>query len=206
MDFAAIPRPAFGRHAQHADDQTQTVFRGKAAARRMLMFREARELLAAGLPKPGESLHTLLSGRVDLCILLVAILDGCGVRCERLRFATLCFSQRNTVELLTLLESGKIGGLTLLASCFFRDHNKELAEAFAADLADYPGSRLAFARNHAKVCVFTWEDGTSLVCESSANLRTNSNTETLTKFNDPDLARFYATWIDETVAQHGQSD
>jgi hypothetical protein len=206
MDFAAIPRPAFGRHAQHADDKTQTIFRGKAAARRVMMFKEARELLAAGLPRPGESLHTLLSGRVDLCVLLVAILDGYGVRCERLRTATLCFNQRNTVELLTLLESGKVGGLTLLASCFFRDHNKELAEAFAADLADHPGSVVAFARNHAKVCVFTWEDGTSLVCESSANLRTNSNVETLTLFNDPKLARWYAQWIDATVARHAESD
>jgi hypothetical protein len=170
------------------------------------MFREAKELLAAGLPAPGESLHTLLSGRVDLCVLLVAVLNSRGVRCERLRIATLCFNQRTTVELLTLLESGRLGGLTLLASCYWRDHNKELAEAFAADLADYPGSRVAFARNHAKVCVFSWEDGTSLVCESSANLRTNSNTETLTLFNDPELARFYAQWIDATVARHAQSD
>jgi hypothetical protein len=197
MDFNSIPRPAFGRHAQHVE--TPATFKGKAAARRMTMFREARELLAAGLPASGESVHTLMLGRVDLCVLLVALLDLHPAPCTRLRIATLCFNQRNVTELLALLESRKIGGLTLLASSFFRDHNKELAEAFADELASYPGSVLAFARCHAKVCVFDFADGTALVVESSANLRTNGNLEQLTLINSPDLARWHALWIDDHV-------
>ena len=61
MDFSAIPRPAFGRHAQHAEDKAPAVHKAKAAARRAMMFKEARELLSA-LPRPGEAVHAIMTG------------------------------------------------------------------------------------------------------------------------------------------------
>ena len=115
MDFSAIPRPAFGRHAQHAEDKAPGVHQAKAVARRAMMFREARELLSA-LPGPGEAVHAIMTGRYDLCCCWSALLDlhprraaGCGLR-------PCAITGRNAVELLGLLEAGKIGGLTLLAS------------------------------------------------------------------------------------------
>jgi hypothetical protein len=204
MDFSAIPRPAFGRHQQHAEDQTPSVFKGKTAARRALMFKEASALLSA-LPGPGESVHAIMTGRYDLMLLLVALLDLHPAPCRRLRVATLAFNKRNAVEMLGLLESGKIGGLTLLASCFFRDHNKELCEWFGEELAAFPGSAVAFARNHCKVVVFDFEDAAALALEGSCNLRANGNTENLCVVNDPELARWHARWIDAAVSRPDES-
>ena len=53
MDFAAIPRPAFGRHAQHVEDKAPDVLKAKAKARRAVMFKEAGELLAV-FPDPAR--------------------------------------------------------------------------------------------------------------------------------------------------------
>src|ERR1700719_4500437 len=170
MDFSAIPRPAFGRHAQHAEDKTPGVLTTKAKARRAMMFKEAKELLSA-LPGPGEAVHAVMTGSYDLMLLLVALLDLHPAPCRRLRIATLCFNQRNSVELLGLLEAGKIGGLTLLASDFFRGHNKELFEGFRADLKEFAKSKIAAARSHCKVVCYDFADGAGLVLEGSANLR-----------------------------------
>ncbi len=175
MDFAAIPRPAFGRQAQHVEDKTPGVLKAKAKARRAVMFKEAGELLAA-LPAPGEAVHAIMNGNYDLMVLLVALLDLHPAPCRRLRIATLCFNRRNAVELLGLLESGKIGGLTLLASTFFQGHNKELDEWFRGELAAYPGSKTAAARSHCKVVCFDFADDAAMVLEGSANLRQRTAT------------------------------
>ena len=63
------------RSAERAQHQAEgpTAFKGRAAARRLLMFKEARELLTA-LPEQGESLHCIQSGNLDLTVLLMQIL------------------------------------------------------------------------------------------------------------------------------------
>ncbi len=123
----------------------------EAAARRALMFKEAR-----ALPARGEAVHAIMTGSYDLMLLLVALLDLHAAPCRRLRIATLCYNRRNAVEMLGLLETKKIGALTWLASDFFRGHNKELDEWFRGELAAYPGSRIAAARNHCKIVCFEW--------------------------------------------------
>jgi len=199
MDFSAIPRPAFGRHAQHvAENQPPVVLSVKTAARRAMMFKEAKELLAQ-LPGPGEAVHAIMTGRYDLTLLLVALLDLHPAACRRLRIATLCYNRRNAAELLGLLESKKVGALTLLASSFFRDHNKELDEWFRGELAEFPGSTTAVARSHCKVVCFDFADGVGLVMEGSANLRTNGNREQLFLCHDRALHDWHAQWIDATV-------
>ncbi len=95
-----------------------------------------------------------MTGSYDLMLLLVALLDLHPAPCRRLRIATLCYNRRNAVEMLGLLETKKIGGLTLLASTFFAGHNKELHERFREELAEFPGSQTAAARSHAKVVLF----------------------------------------------------
>src|SRR6516162_11454369 len=102
MDFAAIPRPAFGRHAQHQEEAPRP-HQLQAAARRAKMFKQARELLDA-LPGPGEAVHAVMTGTYDLMLLLVALLDLHPAPCRRLRIATLAYAKRNAAELLSLLE------------------------------------------------------------------------------------------------------
>jgi hypothetical protein len=201
MDFSTIPRPAFGCYAQHVEDKAPAVLKAKAKARRAVMFKEAGELLAV-LPGPGEAVHAIMTGGYDLMVLLTALLEIHPAPCRRLRIATLCYNKRNAVELLGLLESGKIGGLTLLASDFFQSHNKELGEWFQGELAAFPGSKTAVARSHCKVVCFDFADGAGLVLEGSANLRTNGNREQMILCHDRTLHDWHAQWIDELVSNH----
>lgn len=151
------------------------------------------------LPAPGESVHTLMLGRFDLCqVIEAAVALKHPVR--HLRLASLCFSAKNTALLLRLLDSGRVQRLSLLVSEFFKAHNPDLYETFAADLAGRPGSRLAADRNHAKVTLFDHADGDALVFEGSANLRTNRNREHLTVIRDRPLHDWHAAWIDRVVS------
>ncbi len=205
LSFGAIGRPAFGKLAQHAEeDKTPGVFTAKAKARRAMMFKEAKALLS-DLPAPGEAVHAIMSGRYDLLVLLAAMLDIHPAPCRTLRIATLCFSKANAVQLLELAEGKKIGRLVLLCSSFFKEHNKQLFETFRDDLAAFPDSRVAAVRSHCKLVCFDFADETGLVIESSANLRTNSNKEQLCVLNDRALHDWYAVWLDRMVSD-GQGD
>ena len=102
MNFAAIPRPAFGRAAQHLPT-APTPAKSKAAERYQRAARTAAELLPE-LPEAGEAVHTLMLGTFDLCQVIVPTVQRLP-ECRHLRIATLCFSKRNAAELLGLLGS-----------------------------------------------------------------------------------------------------
>jgi hypothetical protein len=196
-DFAAIPRPAFGRAAQHL----ATPHRARAAARRQRQAKTAADLMT-DLPGPGETVHALMTGGYDLG----QVVNTVATRrpCARLRVATLCYSRKNAAELLGLLDAGAVRALTLLVSSFFRAHNKDLDEWFRGELAGHPGCRIAAARSHCKVVCFDYGPGDGLVFEGSANLRTNGNREQLTVTRDRALHDWHAAWIDELVTAHGE--
>src|SRR5215831_20417087 len=97
---------------------------GEGRARRAAGIREAADTLAL-LPAPGESLHAVMTARLDMTDVLNALLDKLG-RCDRALVATLGFNRRNFKAMLGWLDTGKIGSLTLLASIFFRSHNGDL--------------------------------------------------------------------------------
>jgi hypothetical protein len=197
IDFAHV----FARPEEQADPDAPRGHLGKAAARRTAMLAEAADVLAV-LPGPGEALHALMTGRYDLMALLVVLLDRLGP-CGQLRIATLSYNRRNVAELLRQIDAGAVGRLTLLCSAFFRRHNPECWQALADGLAKRPGAhRLAAARSHAKVVCLALADGTRLVMEGSANLRTNSNQEQFCLVRDAGLHDWHAGWIDALVATH----
>jgi hypothetical protein len=197
LSFATIPRPAFGTAAQHLD--TPKPNKRKSEARYHRAARTAAELLPE-LPNPGESIHCLMTGTYDLCQVITAVASPLPTL-SALRIATLCFSKRNTAELLSLLETrkGNPFTLTLLVSVFFREHNKRLYEWFAEELKAHPTARLAAARNHCKVVCFDLGANDGLVFEGSANLRSNRNREQLTAIRDRQLHDWHAAWIDDMV-------
>ncbi|HEY3788468.1 MAG TPA: hypothetical protein VGL71_06415 [Urbifossiella sp.] len=205
INFDTIPRPAFGRAAQHLPEKaTPPAKRTQAAARYQRAAKTAAELLPE-LPAAGEAIHCLMLGTFDLCQVIAATLRMVP-QCRSLRIATLCFSKRNAAELLGFLETYPNLRLTLLVSAFFRSHNKELFEGFAEDLEEYRGrARLAAARTHAKIVTFDLGDADGLVFEGSANLRTNGNREQLAVIRDHPLHNWHAGWIDElALSAHGE--
>lgn len=199
-DFVALGRPAFGTAAQHlpkTPHQTKALIRYRRAAR------TAAELLPE-LPDSGSAIHCLMLGSFDLMQVIVAALQ-LATRIDHLRIATLCFSKRNTAEILSLLESRPDLRFTLLVSDFFKGHNKELFERFSEEIQEHSQARLGTARTHAKVVTFEFGDSDGLVFEGSANLRTNGNREQLTVIRDRGLHDWHAAWIDELVCPDEQS-
>lgn len=203
INFGGIRRPAFGQGARPAEPPMPQ-HKGKALSRRMMMFKEAASLLSA-LPAPGEAVHCVTSGRYDLAVLVAALIDQHPTPCRRLTISTLAYAQRNAVELLTMLQDGKVGGLTLLASKFFQRHYKELDSWLREELRAFPGSRYGTARTHCKIVCLDWPDA-ALVLEGSANLRANSNWENLLVCHDRDLLDFHTRWIEEQVSHDHPDD
>ncbi|HEY2909030.1 MAG TPA: hypothetical protein VGI99_02230 [Gemmataceae bacterium] len=199
--FAAPPRPAFGRAAQHQAEPATTPAKTRAEARYQRAAHTASELLPE-LPGRGEAIHALMLGSFDLMQVITATMKMVPA-CRHLRIATLCYSKRNTAEMFGMLETYPALRLTLLVSSFFKSHNAELFEAFAADLADFPGrAMMAAARSHCKVVTFDIDHADGLVFEGSANLRTNKNREQLAVIRDRGLHDWHAGWIDEMVNAH----
>lgn len=194
--FGTIPRPAFGRAAQH-EPATASPIRTKAEVRHRRAAKTAAELLPE-LPAIGEAIHCLMLGTFDLANVITATMRLVP-SCTHLRIATLCFSKRNAAELLALLEKFPHLRFTMLVSVFFKGHNKELFEKFAEDVKAHPTARLAAARTHAKVVTFDLAEGDGLVFEGSANLRTNGNIEQLTVIRDRGLHDWFAAFLDTMV-------
>lgn len=192
--FSGQPRfgvpPAAGPKRPHV---------GRAASRRFAMLRAADEVLGV-IPAEGESVHTLMTGYYDLMNVLVRLVERLGPL-TALRVATLAMNGRNLEELARLMDAAPGCTLTLLVSCFFRDHNKDLWKRVRRELASR-GGRAAAARSHCKV-VCLEAGGVRLVLEGSANLRTNRNREQLTLARDPALFDWHSRWIDDVVREHG---
>ena len=197
--FSGIPRPAFGRAAQHVADFPKP-HKAKSNAKRMAQAKTAAALVA-DLPAIGESLHCLMTGQYDLTQVIAAVTATHPT--AHLRIATLCFSKRNAAELLGLIDSKRVGKLTLLVSAFFKGHNKSIYEAFAEDLKSFPESILTASRSHCKVVTFDLAPDDALVFEGSANLRTNKNIEQLAIHRDRGLHDWHAEWIDGVTNRHG---
>jgi hypothetical protein len=195
-------RPTFTGHTAHGVPAAHTA---KARRRYMAMLRESAAILAH-LPGPGESLHALMTGLYDFMTLVGHLITTRPVPCARLRLATLAFSSRNTAELCQLFDAGAVRCVSLLASDFFSKHNKaEWAEAVKEFRAR--GQDIAAPRSHCKVTCLEFADGTKLVFEGSANLRTNNNREQFCLVNSAEIHDWHAAWIDEAhrVWQSDQS-
>jgi len=200
-NFASFPRPAFGRHAATvAEPATRTTTR--ADAKHMRQARLAADVLPE-LPNPGESLHVILSGEIDLCSVVLSLLPR--VRCLHLRLTTLAMSKRNMTEILGALENFPAMRFTLIVSEFYRSHNKDAWEEFLENLVEFPNAKASAARVHLKLVGIEIDGDVPVIAESSANLRRNGGLEFLAVHRDAALHRFYAEFIDRMVsAQHGE--
>ena len=203
------PRPVrFGKRPGNADDETDgvpTPAKVKLAARRTAGIAEAKAVLAH-LPRPGESLHAVVTARLDLTDVIGALLERLG-HCERMMVATLGYNARNLRTMLAWLDSGAVGSLLLVASIFFRAHQGALWEETLEELRQRK-QRAACCHSHAKVVAMAFTSGERLSIEGSANLCGNgSGREQFALINDPGLHDWHAAWIAALVAKHeGDSD
>lgn len=201
-----VVRPTrFGRKPGTADDEAEadglpTRAGVRLQARRAAGIAEAKQVLEH-LPQPGESLHAVVTARLDLTDVINAILERIG-RCERMSIATLGYNVRNLRAMLAWLDSGIVGSLNLVASRFFHSHNQALWEQTLEEFRDRK-QRAAYCHSHAKVVAMQFASGERLSIEGSANLCGNgSGREQLALINDAGLHDFHAAWIDALTEKH----
>lgn len=172
-------------------------------ARRAAGIREAANTLSQ-LPGPGESLHAIMTARLDMTDVLNALLDKLG-RCDTVEIATLGYNRRNFKMMLQWLDTGKVGSLTLLASIFFRSHNGDLWTETVEEFRRR-GCHAACCPSHCKVMTLAFADGTRLAVEGSANLCSNGSArEQFAVIHDAGLYEFHSRWITEMVSRYAQS-
>jgi hypothetical protein len=191
-------RIPFGRPAvlDDGDDDGRDLPRPhllRLQARRAAGIKEAADTLAL-LPGPGESLHAVMTARLDMTDVLNALLEKLG-RCDTARIATLGLNRRNYRAMLRWLDTGAVGGMTLLVSKFFRSHNGELFTEMVEEFRKRK-QRVAAVDSHCKVMALAFADGTRLAVEGSANLCSNGSArEQFCVVNDAGIHDFHAAWI-----------
>jgi hypothetical protein len=172
-------------------------------ARRAAGIKEAADTLAV-LPGPGESLHAIMTARLDMTDVVNALLGKLG-RCTSAKICTLGYNRRNFKAMLGWLDSGMVGSMTLVASIFFRSHNGSLWEETLTELRRR-GSRAACCASHCKCMALEFADGTHLAIEGSANLCSNGSArEQFVIVHDRDLCSWHAGWINALVNKHETS-
>jgi hypothetical protein len=199
---------AFGRPpADDEDDDGRDLPRPRLLRlreRRAAGIREAKQVLSV-IPAPGESLHALVTHRVDLTDILAALLDKLG-RCDGMLIATLGYGERNLRQLLGWLDTGAVGELTLLSSIFFRAHNGDLWERTVEEFRARK-QRCACMHSHAKVVTMAMASGERFAVEGSANLRgSGSAREQVAVVHDHGLHDWHARWIAEMVERHATAN
>jgi hypothetical protein len=205
----SIQSNPFGRAAQADDDEDDgtglpSPMLLRLHTRRRAGIREARDVLAH-LPEPGESLHAIVTTRLDLSDLLSALLERCGT-CEKMAIATLSYNERNLRHLLGWLDAGAVRHLTLLCSIFFRSHKGALWTETLTALRQR-GQRAACRHSHAKVVTMAFQSGQRLVVEGSANLcSSGSGREQVTIISDTGLHDWSEAWIREQVTRGEQRE
>jgi hypothetical protein len=198
VPFAALvhdqPREA-------GEQQTgRRAFLARTHRRRFACLRAAAEALDV-LPGEGESLHGVMTGLYDLMHLVVCLLQRFDCLCVTMRIATLSLSARNVQEMVALLDAGSVGRLDLLASDFFKRHEKDIMAELLKEFSER-GQRVAIARSHCKVVTMALVDGRRYVLEGSANLRTNKNAEQFCLSRYPALHRWYDVWLSQMVTRY----
>jgi hypothetical protein len=175
----------------------------RATARRTfqnLLKVKAAEALVDRLPGPGETIHMVVAGDFRTWDLVPAMLSlKRPAPIAELYLATLSYNRDNLNSLVDLLDDGKIGAATLITSVYDRANDPERFNHAKAELSAR-GQRLLAMRNHCKLILAAFDDGTRYVSESSANLRSHSTTEQIALTQDAGLYAFHRDWMEEAIA------
>jgi hypothetical protein len=155
------------------------------------------------LPRPGEELLLILDGRWHGWDLVGAVLELAQQNLERLDVATLGFNRSQTIHLVRMLDAGRIRHATMLVSEVFREKDRDDYALLHAQLTTR-GHVVAATRNHAKLLLFTFADGSTLTAHGSLNLRRCNAFEQLAITPDPHVHDFFLAYIQEQTRAQAQ--
>ena len=184
------------------DQYLRTTYQ-KHAHEQAIQTRKAKTLLQR-LPEPGEVITILMSGSFDGWDYVTAVLDlADGATIAELYVATLGFGEANAGQLLQQLDSGRIGRVWFVASCYMRDKHGDKFKRLSAML-EARGHRCRATRNHAKIIAMLLSDGRTISVDGSLNLCSCRNTEQAHVWNDRELFQFYRDYIKQQAETEGR--
>jgi hypothetical protein len=160
-------------------------------------------------PIPNEQIHVMSAAKFNFWTICPCMIDWLGT-VDELYISTWTANRNNVVELLGLIDSGKITGqVTFLTGSYFRKREPAVFATLMEGLTKR-GGRLKAFENHSKVMLMH-NAGDWLTVEGSANLTSNPRLEQYVITNDKDLYNFHAEWMQEalnlkTKIPYGQKD
>lgn len=168
--------------------------KSRRGLKKLIQPENAKPILGM-LPENGERLHCILRGDFVLCDLIPLIVRARG-RCPHLRIATLGLSTSNAECLRALQSEGLVGEITLVASHYFQQVDKNTT--FRRVMTILGGAaKVIITRSHAKVFLIPTERGDWFAIEGSANLRSSDNLEQIVIFNDKETHDLHRDWMEE---------
>lgn len=148
------------------------------------------------LPAMGEELLMILDGRWHGWDLVGAVLNLKDQPVSHLHVATLGFNRAQTHHLVELLDDQHVHQVTMLVSELFREKDRDDYNLLSFELARRHQA-VAACRNHAKLLLFDFDDGTVLTAHGSLNLRRCNAFEQLAMTPDPEVHAFFRQYIEE---------
>jgi hypothetical protein len=150
------------------------------------------------LPKVGQSLHGIISGKYALWDMVPALIERTGESIADLYLCTLGFSKKNGADLCGMVDDRQVRRVSLLCSHYFKATSSPIYDAVVPELLNR-GQRVTAMRTHCKLILARMTDGRKFVCESSANLRSCVNVEQFVLTNCPRLYRFHRRWLEHEI-------
>lgn len=150
------------------------------------------------LPKLGQSMHGVISGRYALFDLIPALIERTKSDIADLYVLSLGFSKKNGRDLCAMLDDRQVRRVSFVCSHYFSKTSGGIYDAVIPELIARK-QRVKAIRTHAKMILARMVDGRRFVCESSANLRSCKNIEQFVLTQCPKLYTFHRRWIDRDV-------
>ena len=150
--------------------------------------------LVTRLPRNGEAIHWLLDGNFRLADVIPVIQAHIGAPAS-LTICTLGLNNDTTDLLAAMLQDGRLTGLRLAMSSYFKASDPETA-THAVQALTAVGAVVAVARLHAKLQLWRPATGPArFVLETSSNLRSCQCVEVASLTNDARLYRWHCQWL-----------
>ena len=141
------------------------------------------------LPRPGETIHFIMDGSFVLSDAIAVIQAHIG-KPVALTICTLGLNDATTDLLAAMLKDGRLRGLRLAFSSYFKASDPEAAQ-HAIQTLTAAGAQVASERLHAKLQLWS----PSYVLETSSNLRSCQCVEIGSLTNDRGLHRWHDRWL-----------
>ena len=191
----AGPKFALEKSLFHFHKKAATDWQKRKGVKKHILPVNAAEILDYLPSETDDRTHCTLKGNFIICDLIPHVIGMRG-NCPHLRISTLGMSVGNAQLLAGLMDSGKVGKLSIIVSLYFQRVDKDTTYSKVMTILEGK-ARVTVARSHAKVILIPTDNGDFYVFEGSSNLRSSDNIEQLLIVNDRETHDHHCKWMAE---------